>query len=268
VGADSDLVIWEAQFGDFVNVAQPIVDQFLSSGRTKWGQYSRLVLLLPHGYEGQGPEHSSARLERFLHLCAEDNMRVAYPTTPAQYFHLLRLQAHSRPERPLVVMTPKSLLRLPAATSMIADLVEGTFRDVLTDPAVSDPAKITRLVLCSGKLHYDMEGHARRAEAAATALARVELLYPFPEQSLARLAETHPNLREVVWAQEEPRNMGALTYIGPRLRGVVPRKIPLSYVARPERASPAEGKAKDHVKQQEALVLEALGLVAPAKAEA
>jgi 2-oxoglutarate dehydrogenase E1 component len=268
VGADSDLVIWEAQFGDFVNVAQPIIDQFLSSGRTKWDQYSRLVLLLPHGHEGQGPEHSSARLERFLQLCAEDNMRVAYPTTPAQYFHLLRLQAHSRPERPLVVMTPKSLLRLPAATSMIADLVGGTFRDVLTDPSVSDPATITRLVLCSGKLHYDMEGHARRAEAAATALARVELLYPFPEASLARLAETHPNLREVVWAQEEPRNMGALTYIGPRLRGVVPRKIPLSYVARPERASPAEGKAKDHVKQQEALVLEALGLVAPAKPEA
>jgi 2-oxoglutarate dehydrogenase E1 component len=265
VGAGRDLVIWEAQFGDFVNVAQPIIDQFLSSGRTKWGQYSRLVLLLPHGYEGQGPEHSSARLERFLQLCAEDNMRVTYPTTPAQYFHLLRLQAHRRPERPLVVMTPKSLLRLPTATSRVSDLVSGNFQDVLPPPADTDSAKLTRLVLCSGKLYYDVEGHARRDEAPGTALARVELLYPVPAESLTRLVESYPNLREVVWAQEEPRNMGALTYVGPRLRAVVPRKIPLSYVARPERASPAEGKAKDHVKQQEALVLEALGLAEPGK---
>jgi 2-oxoglutarate dehydrogenase E1 component len=260
VGADTDMVIWEAQFGDFVNVAQPIIDQFLSSGRTKWGQYSRLVLLLPHGYEGQGPEHSSARLERFLQLCAEDNMRVAYPTTPAQYFHLLRLQAHRRPERPLVVMTPKSLLRLPAASSPVSELVDGCFREVLADPTAPDPASVTRLVLCSGKLYYDMTGHARRAEAANAAFARVELLYPFPAESLTQLVESYPALREVVWAQEEPRNMGALTYIGPRLRAVVPRRIPLSYVARPERASPAEGKTKDHLKQQEALVLEALGL--------
>jgi len=259
VGADSDVVIWEAQFGDFVNVAQPIIDQFLSSGRTKWGQYSRLILLLPHGYEGQGPEHSSARLERFLQLCAEENMRVAYPTTPAQYFHLLRVQAHRRPERPLILMTPKSLLRLPAATSMVSELAQGSFAPVLPDPSVSEPGRITRLVLCSGKLYYDLAAHARRAEAEGTAVARVELLYPFPGEALGALAAAYPNLREVVWAQEEPRNMGALTYIGPRLRAVIPRKIPLSYVARPDRASPAEGKAKDHVKQQDALVVEALG---------
>jgi 2-oxoglutarate dehydrogenase E1 component len=260
VGAETDVVIWEAQFGDFVNVAQVIIDQFLSSGRQKWEQYSRLTLLLPHGYEGQGPEHSSARLERFLQLCAEDNMRVAYPTTPAQYFHLLRLQALTRPVRPLIVMTPKSLLRLPAATSMMSDLTTGGYEPVLDDPNVEDAASITRLVLCSGKFYYDMQGHARRSEAATTAVVRVELLYPFPGERLAEVLARYPNLREVVWAQEEPRNMGALTYIGPRLRVVVPRKIPLAHSARPERASPAEGKAKAHAKQQDALVLDALGL--------
>ncbi len=259
VGADTDVVIWEAQFGDFANVAQPIIDQFLSSGRMKWAQYSRLVLLLPHGYEGQGPEHSSARLERFLQLCAEDNMRVAYPTTPAQYFHLLRGQALRRPERPLVVMTPKSLLRHPLASSTIAELTEGTYRPVLSDPTPGDLARITRLVLCSGKIYYDIEAHSRRSEADGTAVARVELLHPFPSEDLVALVSGYPNLREVVWAQEEPRNMGALTYIGPRLRAVVPRRIPLAYVARPERASPAEGKLKDHVRQQEELVLRALG---------
>jgi 2-oxoglutarate dehydrogenase E1 component len=259
VGADTDVVIWEAQFGDFANVAQPIMDQFLSSGRMKWAQYSRLILLLPHGYEGQGPEHSSARLERFLQLCAEDNMRVAYPTTPAQYFHLLRDQALRRPERPLIVMTPKSLLRHPLATSTVEDLTAGAFRPVLLDPTPSDPGRITRLVLCSGKIYYDIETHARRSEADSTALARVESLYPFPAEPLVALVTSLPNVREVVWAQEEPRNMGALTYIGPRLRAAVPRRIPLAYVARPERASPAEGKLKDHVKQQEELVLHALG---------
>ncbi len=259
VGADTDTVIWEAQFGDFANVAQPIMDQFLSSGRMKWAQYSRLILLLPHGYEGQGPEHSSARLERFLQMCAEDNMRVAYPTTPAQYFHLLRDQALRRPERPLVVMTPKSLLRHPLATSTVEDLTAGVFRPVLPDPTPGDPASVTRLVLCSGKIYYDIEAHARRSEAKGTALARVEMLYPFPSEELVGLVATYPNVREVVWAQEEPRNMGALTYIGPRLRATVPRRIPLAYVARPERASPAEGKLKNHVKQQDELVLGALG---------
>jgi 2-oxoglutarate dehydrogenase E1 component len=200
-------------------------------------------------------------------MCAEDNMRVAYPTTPAQYFHLLRLQAHGRPERPLIVMTPKSLLRLPAATSMTSELVQGTFYSVVADPGVDDPGQVTRLVLCSGKMYYDIAAHARRDEAKGTAVARVELLYPFPGHAITEVVGSYRSLREVVWAQEEPRNMGALTYIGPRLRGVVPRKVPLSYVARPDRASPAEGKAKDHVKQQEALVVEALGFGEPPKGE-
>lgn len=262
VGADTDVVLWEAQFGDFVNVAQVMIDQFLSAGLTKWGQYSRLTLLLPHGHEGQGPEHSSARLERFLQLCAEENMRVTYPTTPAQYFHLLRRQALRRPERPMVVMTPKSLLRHPMATSTVAELMDGGFRHVLDDPTVQDASAVERLVLCTGKIYYDVQGHGRRNEAPATAVARLELLYPFPAEALNDLLAGYPNLKEVVWAQEEPRNMGALTFVGPRLRGVVPRKVPLAYVARPDRASPAEGKAKEHAKQQEALVLEALGLTA------
>jgi 2-oxoglutarate dehydrogenase E1 component len=260
VAAEADVVLWEAQFGDFVNVAQVMIDQFLSSGFTKWGQYSRLTLLLPHGYEGQGPEHSSARLERFLQLCAEGNMRVTYPTTPAQYFHMLRRQALRRPERPMIVMTPKSLLRHPKATSLIAELTEGGFRHVLDDPTVERPESITRLVLCAGKVYYDIQSHAQRNDLDHVAVARVELLYPFPAQALGELLSRFPNLREVVWTQEEPRNMGALTFIGPRLRAVVPRKIPLSYAARPERASPAEGKASTHAKSQEAVVLEALGL--------
>ena len=260
VGADSDVVLWEAQFGDFVNVAQVMIDQFLAAGLTKWGQYSRLTLLLPHGYEGQGPEHSSARLERFLQLCAEENMRVTYPTTPAQYFHLLPRQALRRPERPMVVMTPKSLLRHPMATSSVAELMEGGFSHVLDDPTVDDPATVERLVLCSGKFYYDAQAHGRRAEAARTAVARLELLYPFPAEALTALLGRYPNLKEVIWAQEEPRNMGALTFVGPRLRAVVPRKVPLAHVARPDRASPAEGKARDHAAQQEKLVLEALGL--------
>ncbi len=260
VGATSDVVLWEAQFGDFANVAQVMIDQFMAAGTTKWGQHSRLTLLLPHGYEGQGPEHSSARLERFLQLCAEENMRVTYPTTPAQHFHLLRRQALCRPERPMVVMTPKSLLRHPMATSTVAEFTSGTFRAVLDDPMVGDPQSIERLVLCTGKLYYDMQGHARRPDAASTALARVELLYPFPGEQLQELLDRYPNLKTVVWAQEEPRNMGALTFVGPRLRAVVPRKLPLAHVSRPDRASPAEGKARDHAVQQEKLVLEALGL--------
>ena len=237
-----------------------MIDQFLSSGRTKWGQYSRLTLLLPHGYEGQGPEHSSARLERFLQMCAEENMRVTYPTTPAQYFHLLRRQALRRPERPMIVMTPKSLLRHPMASSTVAELTEGGFQHVLDDPTVADPSAIERVVLCSGKIYYDIQSHERRAEATSTAVTRLELLYPFPADPLTELLARYPGLKEVIWTQEEPRNMGGLTFVGPRLRAVVPRKVPLNYVARPERASPAGGKAKDHASEQATLVLDALGL--------
>ncbi len=257
VGADVDFVLWEAQFGDFVNVAQPIIDQFISSGMTKWGQLSRLTLLLPHGYEGQGPEHSSARLERFLQLCAEENLRVCYPTTPAQYFHLLRWQAHA-PEHPLVVMTPKSLLRHPMATSAVEELVNGRFRMVVADPDAAERRdEVRRLILCAGKVYYDLVTHEARKGATSVAVARVEELYPFPSEELEELVREYPGLEEVIWTQEEPRNMGALSYIGPRLRAVVPRSIPLRYVARPERASPAEGKASDHAEEQDRLIQEA-----------
>ncbi len=265
VGAGRDFVLWEAQFGDFVNAAQVMLDQFISAGRTKWGQLSRLTLLLPHGYEGQGPEHSSARIERFLQLCAEDNMRVAYPSTPAQYFHLLRRQAHTLPERPLVIMTPKSLLRHPLATSRVGDLAHGRFLSVLDDEEARGWAdEVTRLVLCTGKIYYDLLSSDRRSEATHVALTRMEQLYPFPSEQVRELVSSYPRLQEVVWTQEEPLNMGALTFLGPRLRAVVPRSIALSYVARPERASPAEGNAGDHAREQERLAREALGLGGPA----
>ncbi len=263
VGADPDLVLWEAQFGDFVNVAQVVIDQFIASGRVKWGQLARLTLLLPHGHEGQGPEHTSARLERFLQLVAEDNMRVTYPTTPAQYFHVLRRQALSPQARPLVVMTPKSLLRHPRAVSPLSELAEGFFHPILPHPAsVTDGGEVTRLVLCSGKIFYDLDTHPKRAEQRHVLVARVEEAFPFPRQALEALVSSFPNLREVVWVQEEPMNMGALSYIGPRLRSVVPRSIPLRPIARPERASPAEGKSKDHLREQKRIVEEALGLAA------
>jgi 2-oxoglutarate dehydrogenase E1 component len=261
VGADPSLVLWEAQFGDFVNVAQVIIDQFIASGMAKWGQDTRLTLLLPHGHEGQGPEHTSARLERFLQLAAEDNMRVVYASTPAQYFHLLRRQARMPRPTPLVVMTPKSLLRHPRATSSLSDLAEGEFYPVLGDPAADARYnEITRLVLCSGKIYYDLETHPSRGEQTHVAVGRVEELYPFPGQALEAMADSFPRLAEVVWVQEEPMNQGALSYIGPRLRAAVPRKIPLRHVARPDRASPAEGKNKDHQTEQKRIVEEALDL--------
>ena len=269
------LVLWEAQFGDFVNAAQVTVDQFVASGWEKWGQLASLVMLLPHGYEGQGPEHSSARLERFLQLCAEDNMRVVSPSTPAQYYHLLRQQAHLRPQRPLVVMSPKSLLRHPMATSRVSDLCDGRFQAVLDDPTCLDPGDqdvegppidrlaVTRLVLCSGKLFYDLAGSDLREGARNVAIARLEELYPFPSSETRQLVARYPNLQEVVWVQEEPRNMGALAFIGPRLRTVVPREVKLHHVSRPEHASPAEGKHIDHVVEQARVIREAFGEPSP-----
>ncbi|CAN5630130.1 2-oxoglutarate dehydrogenase E1 component [soil metagenome] len=261
VAAERDYVLWEAQFGDFVNVAQPIIDQFIASGRTKWGQLANLTLLLPHGYEGQGPEHSSARLERFLQLCAEDNIRVAYPTTPAQYFHLLRRQALGTPKRPLVVMTPKSLLRHPRASSTVEELTTGGFQPVLADPVTEGREdEVTRLLLCSGKVYYDLLTAEGREDLAGVSVARVEELYPFPAQALEELLARYPSLSEVIWVQEEPRNMGAVTYIGPRLRAVVPREIPIRPVSRPDRASTAEGRSRAHEAKQASIVREALGI--------
>ncbi|HEX2416472.1 MAG TPA: multifunctional oxoglutarate decarboxylase/oxoglutarate dehydrogenase thiamine pyrophosphate-binding subunit/dihydrolipoyllysine-residue succinyltransferase subunit, partial [Thermoleophilaceae bacterium] len=223
VQAPDALVLWEAQFGDFVNSAQVIVDQFLVSGLAKWGQSSRLSLLLPHGYEGSGPEHSSGRVERFLQAAAEGNIRVANATTPAQYFHLLRRQALVSKPRPLILMTPKSLLRLPAAVSTLAELAEGSFHRVLDDPRFADEKgreAVTKLVLCSGKVFYDIDGHEDREGQDHIAVARVELLYPFPEAELTELMESYPNLERVVWVQEEPRNMGARAFMRRRMAGI------------------------------------------------
>ncbi|MDP9347991.1 MAG: 2-oxoglutarate dehydrogenase E1 component, partial [Gemmatimonadota bacterium] len=255
------LVLWEAQFGDFVNGAQVIIDQFLVASRTKWGQTSGLVLLLPHGYEGQGPEHSSARLERFLQLAAEGNIRVANCTTSAQYFHLLRRQAALLPRdpRPLVVMSPKSLLRHPLAASRLEQLANGSFQPVLADETVAGREReVTRLLLCSGKVYVDLVAGEARERAPGAALVRVEELYPFPAQEISEVIRSFPALREVVWVQEEPRNMGAWRYMEPLLREIA-GEIPVRYVGRPERASPAEGSLDRHTAEQGRIVREAWG---------
>ena len=259
VEAPDALVLWEAQFGDFANGAEVIIDQFLIAGLAKWGETSRLTLLLPHGYEGQGPEHSSARLERFLALGAEGNIRVANCTTPAQYFHLLRRQALHRERRPLVVMTPKSLLRLPAAASQLDDLVLGKFRTVLWDRDRTWPEKVTRLLLCSGKIYYDIVASPRRAETPHVKIGRVELLYPFPGAEIGEYARRYPNLKEVVWVQEEPRNMGARKFVMPKIRDLLPQGVTLLDVSRPERSSPAEGYPAAHKAEQERIVAAAFG---------
>jgi multifunctional 2-oxoglutarate metabolism enzyme len=262
--APDTLVLWEAQYGDFVNSAQVIIDQFIVSGLAKWGQTSRLTLLLPHGYEGSGPEHSSARLERFLTLAAEGNIRVANPTTPAQYFHLLRRQARIAKQRPLIVMTPKSLLRLPHAVSTIEELSgESAFQPVLLEPGIEDDAKVTRLVLCTGKIYYDLVGHSSRPQAEGLAIGRIELLYPFPEAQVLELMQRYPNLREIVWVQEEPRNMGARAHMFPRLMQIMPARIRFGYIGRPERASPGEGYPAAHAGEQSRIVTTALDLGIP-----
>ena len=257
VAAPEALVAWEAQFGDFVNGAQVAIDQFMVSGLSKWGQTSRLTLLLPHGYEGNGPEHSSARLERFLQLAAQENIRIANCTTAAQYFHLLRRQALDPNARPLVVMTPKGLLRLKQAASSLAELAEGSFRPVLGDPSV-DSATVRRLVLCSGKVYYDLVGHELREQAPWVAVGRLEQLYPFPVAAAAALVRSYPQLEELVWAQEEPQNMGAWRAIRHRLEETLPQGLRLRFVGRPWRASPSEGYPTAHLKEQDRIVREAL----------
>jgi 2-oxoglutarate dehydrogenase E1 component len=260
--APETLVIWEAQYGDFGNSAQVITDQFIISGLAKWGQTTRLTLLLPHGYEGSGPEHSSMRLERFLQLAAEGNIRVANLTTPAQYFHLIRRQARIAKQRPLVIAAPKSLLRLPQATNRIAHLSETRFFPVLGEPRVP-VNKVTRLVLCTGKIYYDLVGHPSREGNEGVAIGRVELLYPFPEGQLRELLETYPNLREVVWVQEEPRNMGARAHMSPRLMQILPEHLRFGYIGRPERASPGEGYPAAHTAEQNRIMRTALDLSIP-----
>jgi multifunctional 2-oxoglutarate metabolism enzyme len=252
------LILWEAQFGDFANAGQVIIDSFIVSGESKWGQTSRLTLLLPHGYEGSGPEHSSARIERFLALAAEGNIRLANPTTAAQYFHLLRRQARIAKPRPLIVFTPKGLLRLKAAASSLDDLTSGSFGFVLDDPRVSDRERIDRLVLCSGKLYYDIDGHERREHADTVAITRVELLYPFARDQIAELIASYPNLEQIIWAQEEPKNMGAWKVMFRRMPELTPEGVEFRYVGRPQRASPSEGYPAAHRLEQERIVLTAL----------
>jgi multifunctional 2-oxoglutarate metabolism enzyme len=260
--APETLVLWEAQFGDFANGAQVIIDQFIISGLAKWGQTSRLTLLLPHGYEGSGPEHSSARLERFLQLAAEGNIRVANPTTPAQYFHLLRRQARVAKQRPLVVMTPKSLLRLPQATSTVRDLADERFQPVLAEPE-RDRSQVRRLILCTGKIYYELAGHEMRKDNANVAIGRVELLYPFPQAEILALAESYPALEEVVWVQEEPRNMGARAHMGPRLLQILPANLKFGYIGRPERAASGEGYPVAHANEQNRIITTALNVSDP-----
>jgi 2-oxoglutarate dehydrogenase E1 component len=255
VAAPEALVLWEAQFGDFVNGAQIVIDQFIVAGLSKWRETTRLTLLLPHGYEGNGPEHSSARLERFLQLAAQENIRVANCSTSGQYFHLLRRQALDAAGRPLVVMTPKGLLRLKQASSTLAELARGSFRPVIDDPAADHDA-VTRLVFCSGKVYYDIVGHEQRAATRNVAVARLEQLYPFPVDAYAQLVAAYPKLEQVVWAQEEPQNMGAWRTIRHRLEAP---GVPLEYAGRPWRASPSEGYPTAHLREQDRIVKAALG---------
>jgi 2-oxoglutarate dehydrogenase E1 component len=257
------LVLWEAQFGDFANGAQLIIDQFISSCESKWLRMSGLVMLLPHGYEGQGPEHSSARLERFLQLCAEDNLQVVNCTTPANYFHALRRQVHRPFRKPLIVMTPKSLLRNKSAVSALADMGPGTtFHRMLQDPGELDAGdQVKRVVLCSGKVFYDLYDERAKRGIRNVALVRVEQIYPFPRRTVEREFQRFPNA-EVVWCQEEPNNMGAWAFVERRIEDVlsganVAAKRP-RYIGRPASASPATGSYRKHNEQQAKLVNDAL----------
>ena len=259
MAATDTLVVWEAQYGDFVNGAQVMLDQFIGAGFSKWGVTSRLTLLLPHGYEGGGPEHSSGRVERFLQAAAEGNIRVANCTTPAQYFHLLRRQAKWSVQRPLVIMTPKSLLRLTDARSSLADLASGSFQTVVDDSAIHERRASARaLVLCSGKVYYDLLAEAKKRGEERPPIARVEQLYPFPDRELTELLSRYQSLTEVVWTQEEPRNMGPWTFKEQLLSPILPPGVYLRYVGRPERAAPSEGYSTAHLIEQARIVAEAL----------
>ena len=257
VVAQNDLVLWEAQFGDFSNGAQVIIDQYISSSEDKWQQKCRLVMLLPHGYEGQGPEHSSARLERFLQLCAENNLQVCYPTTPAQYFHLLRRQVKQETVRPLIVMTPKSLLRLPAASSTVEELTNGGFQPVIDDAKVKDKTKVKRIVLCSGKVYYDLDAGRTDSHDDRVAIVRLEQFYPFPAEKLQEIFASYKNATQLFWTQEEPQNMGGWTFVENRLREIK-GDLSLRYVGRTASASPATGSYAVHNLEQEKIVNDSL----------
>jgi 2-oxoglutarate dehydrogenase E1 component len=248
------LVLWEAQFGDFANGAQVIIDQFIAAGEAKWGQHSDLTLLLPHGYEGQGPEHSSARIERYLELCADDNMRVVVPATSGQYFHLLRRQAMVRPAKPLIVFTPKSLLRTKEAFAHRSDLTEGRFDPVVADSSVTEGAR--RVVLCAGKVYHDLEKERAAGNYDGVAIMRIPQLYPIPGDEIAAAVGRHPDAT-VVWCQEEPENAGAFRHMTRTVPGLIGRS--LEYAGRAAAASTATGSMRVHQEQQARLVKAALG---------
>ncbi len=256
--AQDALVLWEAQYGDFFNGGQIVVDQFVSAGRAKWGEQSRLTLLLPHGYEGGGPEHSSARLERFLQLSAENNLRVAYPSTTDNYFHILRAQASDGVPAPLVLMTPKSLLRHEASYGTIDEFAHRAFRPVIDDPNVKDKKTIERLILCAGKIYYDLIESAQYANLRKTAIVRVEMLAPLPHEELRAVIDSYAGVKTLLWVQEEPKNMGARAYVRRRLLERLGKSLDIAYVGRPYRASPSEGYAGQHAVEQERIVAEAL----------
>jgi 2-oxoglutarate dehydrogenase E1 component len=239
------LTLWEAQFGDFVNGAQAVIDQFISSSEAKWGQHSNLTLLLPHGYEGQGPEHSSARLERFLQLCAENNMIVCNFTTPAQYFHALRRQVKAPYRKPMIVMSPKEILRKPI--SVLNDLLVSSFSEILNDNNIANPNSVEKVLICSGKVYYDLiNERAKLHKEQSVAIIRVEQLYPFKDDIARNILATYSNAKNIVWVQEEPKNQGSWFFIAPRLMEVLGNGQSLSYAGRPEAASPATGFGKKH----------------------
>jgi 2-oxoglutarate dehydrogenase E1 component len=255
------LVIWEAQFGDFVNGAQIIIDQFISSSEAKWGQTSSLLMNLPHGFEGQGPEHSSARLERFLQLCAEDNMQIFNLTTPAQYYHMLRKQTLQEYKKPGVLMSPKSLLRHPLAVSNVDELANGYFQPFIADDRLTTSAGVERVVLCSGKVYYDLLQKAQEIDLKNVALVRVEQLYPFPDEDIQNYLKEFKDAKDVVWCQEEPKNMGAWFFVSDRIQQLLSKGQKLRYAGRQASASPAAGQKKIHDAEQEQLVGQALGIL-------
>lgn len=256
------LVIWEAQFGDFANNAQMYVDQFLSSSEAKWQRYCGLVMLLPHGFDGQGPEHSSARLERYLQLCAEDNMQVCMPSSPSQIFHMLRRQMLRPYRKPLIVMTPKNILRDPVAASELHEFTEGEFKPVIDEVDEIDAAHVKKIIFCAGKLYYELAKVRRDHKISNVVIVRIEQLYPFPEQEVQQVIDKYPAVREVVWCQEEPRNQGAWFFLQSRrnIKACMRENQELRYAGRTYSASPASGSLHIHKEQQLALIEDALGL--------
>jgi 2-oxoglutarate decarboxylase len=253
------LVLWEAQFGDFANGAQSVIDEFISSGEAKWGQRSDVVLLLPHGHEGQGPDHTSGRIERFLQLCAEGSMTVTQPSTPANYFHLLRRHALAGVHRPLVVFTPKSMLRLKAAVSAVENFTSGRFAPVLDDPTITNPSAVRRVLLCSGKIYYEVHAARQQRGIFDTAIMRIEQLYPVPQQRLADALDRYPRTVEMCWVQEEPANQGAWPFYGLSLPELMPERFStLRRISRRAMAAPSAGSAKVHEVEQRELIAAAL----------